>query len=482
MTKAKDLIEESIMLANYVIENCSSASGLLVEKVDIRTNDPLGRCTINDLGDYVPFIYWLGEKTDRKYCQWAENQIKLSIKYCRMPNNFFDFNLGKDSDTPLKKSNFKIINVSEHGDAILGIVLMYELTKDQKFKRYAMDFFDGLIKYTISDNGLVYSHIHPAFKLRVPLSAGTYSGVFIEELSRFYQLTGDEHCLHAAEKVANGWINTVFFKKHGLFSFEIIQSMPLTKWITNKLFEILTPLNTDTAMVMKSNTNLMHGLLKLYSITKDKELKEAIFRWTNSLTEKLADENGRFYSYWNSKSQRSKLISLETNHAVIDVLLEAYLLFRKESMLTLAKRCADAWLSIQSNSGLIPNSISEPVPIFDMTSKVPRRRYIEPWISRLDSQTDFSIVLLKLYSLTHESKYYEGATKILEGILEKHKFSEGYVEFVDTKTNQKSGFVIETKFLTLLLKLFLLHIEISESEGAEKIVDDNKLNSLIRDR
>ena len=471
-----DVIEEAERLAEYVIETCSSASGLLVEKIDLKTDSSSGKCMVNDLGDYVPFFYWLGEKTDRKYCRFAEEQVRLAVKCCMMPSGFFDFGLDKNSRGTLK-SDLKLINVSEQGDAILGLVGMYELVKRQEFRGYVEDFFAALEKHAISREGLVYSHVIPALKLRVPLSAGTYSGVFLEELARFYQLTGEEKYLRAAKEIAGGWLGTEFFKKFGLFSFETVPSMFAT--VAGKAFEMLTKFNTHTAMLMKSNTNLMFGILKLYSLTGEDGLKNAVYRWIENLNKKLTDDKGRFYLYWDGFTGEPSLISLEANHAVIDVLLEAYLLFDEKGILAGAERCAEAWQGIQGETGLVPNGVEGTVPVFDMTGGIPRRVNVRAHVSRLDSQTDFAVVLLKLYSLTRREKYLEDAERVLGGILKYHRFRNGYVEFVDLKTGEKSGLALETKFLTLLLKLFLLYSEIEEGKD---LVHRERLKNLVRDR
>lgn len=468
-----DLIGESEKLAGYLIGSCSSESGLLAEKIDLRSNAATGNCMVKDLGDYVPFFYWLGSITHRKYSEFAEEQIRLAVKYCQMPNGFFDFNLNKNTRFPLRKTDFKMLNVSEHGDIILGMVMMYELTGREEYKKYAEHFFMGLEKYAISGNGLVYSHVIPALNLKMPLSAGTYSGVFIEEAVRLYRFTGDDSFLEISNKMASGWIETDFFKRYGLFSFEVIPSA--FGFLARGVFEWKTGFNIHTAMTMKSNTNILFGLLSLYSMNREHYLKESIHKWMDSLS-KITDEKGRFYSFWDPRVGQPEVINLETNHAVADVLVEGYLMLGNKRILDLVEKNVRSWMDLQTSSGLIANGVDEAVPLFDITGK---RKYIEAGISRLDSQTDFSALLLKLYLITGKKVYYEAAGKILEGVLDRHRFKNGFVEFVDLGSGEKSGFVIETKYLALLLKFFLLYSEISEGRANIK---DEMLMHLIRDR
>jgi len=139
--------------------------------------------------------------------------------------------------------------------------------------------------------------------------------------------------------------------------------------------------------------------------------------------------------------------------------MRGFCALKNEEILKLAKSCADSWIKHQSKTGLIPHSI-------------------ENQFSRLDPQTDFAVVLLKLSEITGKKKYHTSAVKTLNGILKYHKLDVGYVDYVNIETKEKRDFIIQTKFLSLLLKLFLLTYEISK----KKIYENDLLKSLIRDR
>ena len=75
--------------------------------------------------------------------------------------------------------------------------------------------------------------------------------------------------------------------------------------------------------------------------------------------------------------------------------------------------------------------------------------------------------------------FEEFAKNIADGVIKHHKYKEGFVEFVNIKTGEKKGHVIETKFLFLLLKLFILFHEI---ENGKEVYKDKLIKDLIRDR
>jgi hypothetical protein len=185
-----------------------------------------------------------------------------------------------------------------------------------------------------------------------------------------------------------------------------------------------------------------------------------------------------FYSYYDVKKGKGSVVSLEGNHAILDALLEIWLRLKNEQILETVEFVANAWIERQDSSGLIPEGISEPIPRFS-TGIIPRTSFIDPHLSRLDSQTDFLVFLLKLYDVTNDSKYYTSSLNILQAITKYHKFDEGYVEYVNIPSKEKVSYVIETKYLSLLLKSFIAHIEVLKGE---KIVNNPLLSNLLRDR
>ena len=172
--------------------------------------------------------------------------------------------------------------------------------------------------------------------------AGSFNGLFIEELVRLYDMTKDKRYLELASRIAYHWISSKFFRVHVLFGFEI---GGLAKLVYKTIFDFLSPrpLNTYTAMMVKSNTDLVYGLLKLYDTTKNAKISEAISKWTTSIR-KVTNERRMFYSYYNAKKGKGSVVSLESNHAILDALLEIWLRLKNKQILETVKFVANAWI------------------------------------------------------------------------------------------------------------------------------------------
>lgn len=473
--RSQDLILATKGIADFVIERCVGKSGAVAEFVDLESSKCFGKALVSDLGDYVPFFFWLGKSTgETQYCDWAENQIRLATDFAMMPNGLFVF-FNSDKTQPCFKTNLRIFEVYNQDDAILGLILMYELTNKERYLQLAQNFFYG-ISNSLSKEGFPYTHVVPPLKLRMPISFPNYSGLYIEELCRLATMTKKDDLLNIAMKIANAWIKSKYFDKYGLFSFQTLSSRisPVPQ-ILNYVLNRKISLNFSLSYMMKHNTNMLFGLMELHSLTKDDKILGAIEKWMESLEKKMLNDRNLFYSLWNCETKKPENITLESNHAILDVLLEKYIRFKETRWLRLAEDCANSWLNLQRDSGLIPESPEEVRLLLRKTSiqKLPLH------FSRLDSQVDFAVVLLKLYELTGRKEYYDSCFRIVEGVLTKHRFKNGFCEFVDVENGERYGTTIETKFLTLFIKLPLICYEHLQGR---RIYQNPILASLIRDR
>ncbi|RLI82886.1 hypothetical protein DRP04_02905 [Archaeoglobales archaeon] len=451
----KALLNEAKNLMDFIMNYCTDEEGVLRTHVDLKKRKAFGSVLIGDLGDCIPFFYWLGKEIGKKYSDWAESQLQSIMDYFNDKRVF--------------------LSVNEYGDTILGLVLMYELTRKETCRELAEKLIQALSK-AISRDGIVCSYVFFK-KISIPVGAGSFNGLFIEELVRFYSMTNDKRYLELASKIAYRWISSEFFRKHGLFGFEIGKTP--VKGIYKMVFDILSPppLNSHTIMMVKGNTNLIYGLLRLYEVTEDKKLKDAILKWVTSV-KRVMNEQGVFYSYFDVKKCKGLVVSLESNHAILDTLLEISLVLKDEETLKIVRSGANAWIEYQDSSGLIPEGISEPIPRFSV-GLLPRARFINPNLSRLDSQTDFLVFLLKLYGVTQDLRYYVASQSTLEGVMKYHKSDGGYVEYVDILSKKKINYLIETKYLSLMLKSFIAHLEVLRGN---KIINNKLLSNLLRDR
>ena len=123
-----------------------------------------------------------------------------------------------------------------------------------------------------------------------------------------------------------------------------------------------------------------------------------------------------------------------------------------------AEDLADFWISIQAKkTGLFPE---------DSESR----------FSYLDSETDMTVALFKLWELTSREKYYSSAMSVLHGIFKYHKKEKGYILQADINSGQVSEKVYRTKFNALLLKPIIYLI------SSKKMYEDNLIFTLMKDR
>ena len=95
--------------------------------------------------------------------------------------------------------------------------------------------------------------------------------------------------------------------------------------------------------------------------------------------------------------------------------------------------------------------------------------------SYIDANTDFAVSLAKLAELTGEKKYYIIGEQIIRGILNFHRGTYGYYRDVDMFTGEILNPLVETRFVSLLLKALILyrdHQSIYSPEGNWSVFRD----------
>jgi uncharacterized protein YyaL (SSP411 family) len=169
---------------------------------------------------------------------------------------------------------------------------------------------------------------------------------------------------------------------------------------------------------------------------------------------------------------------------MIDALLDIYLSTGFEKALIVAKSNIDYWLSRQTDEGYFPQgAIGEKVlPPNRLLSNRQKAKWLKGETSnmaRLDIHTDYGVMLLKMYEITGDKKYFDACKSMIEGLVKHSSYSGAYVDIINTKTLKKDYFLIETKFLFLLTKLFTA-FDLIEKNGS--IYNNSLFKSLIRDR
>lgn len=437
------------------------------EFTDLSTNVNYGNAMIGDFGDSLPFVAYVGKRFDNSfYYDLAHREASALVARYQMPSGLFCTKV-KSTHIP-KKTDLRVFNADKMSDTSLGLHLFYALTKNPLYLEASVSFFNGLQRYHLDAHGFVH---YLSFRgMTIPFSSGKFCGLYIEELVNLYRATHDQQYLSLADTLARPWISNSFFTTYGLFPFSC--PSPVARLAIDPLFRCYTGYPLDTAMTSKANTNLIHGLTALSSITEDKVLLHALTHWKNAIEHTARSPHAMPYVMWNPRIKER--IFLGCDHAVISSLLDMYRTHQDHDALALAQEISDAWLAHQSDGGLFPQGIPHHRVSFarDLQHK-------DPHLSKLDIQTDFGVVLFKLYQLTKKQRYLSSAQKLIHGVLTHHAFGKGYVDYVDTRDSSQLGTIIETKSLFLLLKLFIAAFEHEEGNPIHK---SPLLETLLRDR
>ncbi len=458
------LREELLSLTDFLVSLKSSATW--GEFTDLVCNRTFGRPMVDDFGDTLPFLAYVGRQFNPQYFDLACREARTLVNTYQMPSGLF-YTSASPHTLP-RHTNFKVFNADKMSDTALGVNLFYDLTHDPFYLDAAARFFSGLRRYHCDRRGFI--HYLSFHGLTVPFSSGKFCGLYIEELVNTYGFTHRQSYLDFAKQLAHPWLANSFFKAHNLFPF--VCPSALFRPVINALFTYHTRYSLDTVMSSKSNTNLITGILALYRATKHPSLAHALRQWVHAVEKNLVTPSGVLYTMW-SPSARER-VYLGCDHPVISALIDISQTLRYPPALSLACSVTDAWLVHQTDRGIIPQGIfSEHISFAsDLLVK-------DPLASKLDTQTDFGILLFKLYELTEKPRYLTAAYNLLEGVISCHKYNRGYVDYVNTRNGKHYGYTIETKYLFLLLKLFV--VALNEKKG-KPIYKNPLLESLIRDR
>lgn len=415
------------------------------------------RCNVDDIGDYLIFIVWYGNLiNDPRYTDWAKEQVTI------WDSNFKNkFGFYVDEYFPEKKQRPYSVYMYGHQDAFVGLRMLYELTKDKFFLNSLCQLSDATINYAMTKKGFLRGSFLPSFHgIPFPRYSSTFTatmgsvfhkpgvdGIISEEIAALYTITKNEEYLKAAEKIVNAWIDTTEFKNSGLFPDNI---MPL----------FCKPIKPKSS-VMKTNTNMISSLIKLYEIKKDSKLLENLVFSLNSLSKqrRKGEEFYTSYNLWKNKPYDLS-IDLNMNNSAIMVYIDAYRVLRDEKYLDIAERCAEWYLNRRSEkTGLVPDGDS-------------------PY-AKLDTVSDFFVNLLKLYEITENNSYLECAIQGMRGISKYHQTEISFIKSVDFQNGKVTDPINETKYLGGYLKFldYLYYILNGQSALESPTVWD-----LIRDR
>jgi len=431
---SKKEIKEKIQEIFYLYQNVFLLpNGLPGRYVDGQSGEiAYQESLLADFGDYIPFFLYF--KKDKKMSRFCSQQLALAEKEIK-----------KD---PLKRTYWGIdlVHAFEYDDLLFGLYLYYLLSRGKKAKNLAAFILKNHFERFFVNRGFSSFYL-PQFKLSLPV-VNCLLGGFIEIYALFYKEFKKEKYLKRAEKLAGFFIENSFFKKFSLFPHHILP------------FACHFPgLKTNEVTLMKDNTATVWGLLELYKAANDEKIKKAILKWLSGFNSFLpATSLPAQTIYFKRDKPTVQKTTLTAGFAAVDLLCDLSFFLKSQPAIKTAESIASAWLSLQNQqTGLLP-------------------LYPEGKISFLDSETDMSIALFKLYELTGRKAYQRKALKILQGIFKYHYQKNGYALGVNIESGKITRPKSNVKFNALLIKPLIYLLE------KRAIYENPLLFELLKDR
>lgn len=278
--------------------------------------------------------------------------------------------------------------------------------------------------------------------------ASPFNGGYIELWLDLYRYTGNSTYLDNAKRLAAGWIRSRDFIEHGVFT----RYLSLASASLNRLAISLSRLR---ARLFKDNTNLLWGLIALYSETGEERWRAAVVKWLE----------GYRHLFWNkgdvdlvldpayrgyNPALKGGFVSLDLLCDIIDAGIET------EGATGLARSIADFWILQQWGNGLFPEVPGGPR-------------------DHLDANVDMVVSLAKLYDITDDRRYLNALDKCRHAILSLHDTPLGYCQAVDRDGIIRDARII-IKYQGLLMKLDIL------PEDPRGLLSDRDIVEILRDR
>jgi rhamnogalacturonyl hydrolase YesR len=407
--------------------------GSLCLKKNYLTNVKLNKKMWLDLGDWLPFFFYFKED------DFIINQMNLLDLFLK--NNL----LVSEFETLKIRNLYKSY---EYSDFLLGLLDHYLENKSDKNLKNLLFHVDKSIEIFNFDKK-INSFYNSKFKFKIPI-VDSRDGMFIEIFIEIFRITKNKKYLEVSKNIFNELISSSFYKKYNLLPTFFISNKLVSYLLRSKKFKI--------AEICKANTNSLYGFLNLYIETGDENIKKEIDKIINKIKNISINGGGVIKTFYpNNKKSNSFLTS---SFSILDFLCDFYFITGTKKYLNFAKKIADYWLDLQSKKINL-------FPLYDNSK-----------IDFLDSETDMSVALIKLYELTNENRYKDSAERCLEAIINFHgKYN--YVSSINVENGKMVNPTQKTKFLALFLKLLILKIEYLKGE---KIYSNVRLFNLLKDR
>ncbi len=447
-------LQQALSLAHELISVFNSTKPAWPAYIDAVTGQPSTESVLTgELGDYVPPLVWTGDAAGDSTLLETATALARQV-----------------SSAPLGGRRFHSYDFSTLADLPVGLTALWWVTRDAQVAVQLDQWHTWIVSRLTPEGALPRWHMATGVRTwSVPLTQPNYAGNVAEELLVWAEGSQDTKARSTALRMLEYWCNHPWFLQHGMWPIwsQLDQRRPLSQLVLRGLRGRWRKRGVDpreTTELAKFNTNLVAALTEAAVQTGETRWSSAVDRWLQMTRDQLRHDEGWFFGRWSSDGQRDDC-SLTQNIPWLNACVDASARLGWEHWLGEAERSAQYWLDHQSSLGLFPES--------PMAASDHGRRAI------LDSQTDLSVVLFKLGSLSGDDRYCQAAPRCIDAVWKYFKAPVGLYATVGSESGTPRSVRVHTKFLTLFLKGWLMGSAIRDGRNP---FTDRQLFLLSRDR
>ena len=427
-----EYLKEALWIADLTVNKLADENLLLPKRIDAQSGEIIEpERMIDDLGDYVQYIWYLGKTLgNQRLMDFAFSSALNAARLYQDKSGLFKGAFREDSR----------IDWYSNEDVFVGLTSLYRLSKDRRLEDIIFRFQHGIEMY-LHQSGFLFAGRRGFLKyISVPPKA------FVEGLVHVYLTNGNRETLELAKRLTEPWIHLGFFKRHGIFPSRILN----IGWLYNMndsmhRYKLRNLRLLGECGIPKTNTNFLQGILELWNVTEDKIYEDSMRRWIDTAERDLI-KNDLYAASYNVYSKGWSF----HNKTIIPLIsvLAFYADFCKsfgdERVLSILEQRVKKFLQLQAETGFFRDAPHDPK---------------DPKYNRgfLDCQTDMSVLLLKLYCLTKNKLYLESAGRCIDSVIRYLKRPSGYIEYFNVSTGSAEHHSrMYVKFFTLFMKALIL--------------------------
>jgi hypothetical protein len=385
-----------------------------------------------DFGDIAPFLLHFG-KTDfvAGQLQILERTLRHGVLVSEFPT------LGVRG----------WVKSYEYTDLLLGLLDVHQTNPELVSRESVERTLQQVIRLFRYDKKFCSWYFYP-LRLPVPVR-DTRDGMMIELFVDAQRLLGGERYSAIAKSIADQLLTLPWYQKHHLLPTLVTPSTLTDRLLGQK---------STQAEIAKHTTNTLYGLLALLQTTGDNIYDTHIEQMLIAVRDTATHDGGGVVKTYRP-GQAPKKGFLTSSCFTLDFICDYVQVTGKTEWLAYGQTIADYWISRQSALGLFPE-------------------FSDGETSFLDSETDMSVSLAKLYECTGDVRYWQAAERCIGAVITQHGQYD-YPLRVSIVDGQPKDTLQKTKFLALFLKAIIL---LQAYAKGETIYSSPQLHALLRDR